>query len=94
MARTTEVKLAPRPAQRAVKAAVPRQWPAPIQRVADYLREVWIELNRVDWPTRKELVSSTIVVVVLLLVMSFYLGSFDYIYTVLVKRFLLQQPLP
>jgi len=93
MARTTEVKLAPRPVQRPAKAAVPRQWPAPIQRVVDYLREVWIELNRVDWPSRKELISSTIVVVVVVLLMAVYLGFFDYIYTVLVKRFLLQQTL-
>ncbi len=92
MARTTEVKLAPRPAQRPMKPAVPRQWPAPIERVIGYLREVWVELNRVDWPTRRELVSSTIVVVIVLLVMAIYLGSFDWIYTVLVKRFLLQQP--
>jgi preprotein translocase subunit SecE len=93
MARTTEVKMAVRPAQRPVKVAVPRQWPAVVQRVADYLREVWIELNRVNWPTRRELVSSTVVVVVVLVVMAVFLGSFDYVYTVLVKRFLLQQPL-
>ncbi len=93
MARTTEVKLAPRPAQRPMKPAIPRQWPAPIERVTGYLREVWVELNRVDWPTRRELVSSTIVVVIVLLALSLYLGFFDYVYTVLVKRFLLQQPL-
>jgi hypothetical protein len=33
------------------------------------------------------------VVVVVLVVMAVFLGSFDYVYTVLVKRFLLQQPL-
>ena len=96
MARTTEVKPAPRPAPRPAgqKPQPPRrQWPAPIERVIGYLREVWVELNRVDWPTRRELVSSTIVVVIVLLAMSIYLGFFDYLYTVLVKRFLLQQPL-
>jgi hypothetical protein len=31
------------------------------------------------------------VVLVLLLVMSVYLGTFDYIYTVIIKRWLLQQ---
>ncbi len=96
MARTTEVKVAPRPAQRPAgqKPQPPRRrWPAPVERVIGYLREVWTELNRVDWPSRKELISSTIVVVVVILVMAAYLGSFDYIYTVLVKRFLLQQPL-
>jgi preprotein translocase subunit SecE len=93
MARSTDVKLAPRPAQRAIKPAVPRQWPAPIEPAVGYLREVWVELNWVDWPTRRELVSSTIVVVIVLLAMSIYLGFFDYVYTVLVKQFLLKQPL-
>lgn len=93
MARTTEAKLAARPAQRQVRAAAPRRWPAFVERITGYLREVWVELNRVDWPTRLELTRMTIVVLVVLLVMSVYLGLFDYIYTVLVKRVLLPQPL-
>lgn len=91
MARTTDVKLAPRPAPRPVKVTAPRRWPAFIERIATYLREVWAELNRVDWPSRRALISSTIVVVVVLVVMAVYLGFFDYVYTVLVKRWLLQQ---
>ncbi len=95
MARTTEVKSAPRPVARPAgqKPQPPRRrWPVPIERAIGYLREVWVELNRVDWPTRRELVSSTIVVVIVLVVMAVYLGSFDWFYTVLVKKFLLQQP--
>jgi len=89
MARTTEAKPGSRPMQRQVRAAAPRRWPAFIERIIGYLREVWVELNRVDWPSRRELISMTIVVVVVLTVMAIYLGIFDYIYTVLVKRVLL-----
>ncbi len=94
MARTTDAKLASRPAQRQVRAAAPRRAPAFIGRIGAYLREVWVELNRVDWPSRRELVSMTVVVVVVLVVMSIYLGIFDYIYTVLVKRVLLPSTPP
>jgi preprotein translocase subunit SecE len=66
----------------------PGRLPALVERVRNYLNEVWIELNRVDWPTRRELISSTIVVVVVLLVLAIYLGIFDYLYTVLIKRYL------
>jgi preprotein translocase subunit SecE len=90
MART-EVKLASRPGQRTIATGAPRRLPAVLQRAVDYLGEVWVELKRVDWPTRRELVSSTFVVVFVLLITAIYLGSFDYIFTILVKRWLLQQ---
>lgn len=87
MART-EAKLAQRP----MKVASPRRLPVFIERIVQYLREVWIELNRVEWPSRRELISMTIVVIVVLLVMAIYLGTFDYIFTVVVKRWLLHLP--
>lgn len=89
MARTTEAKPGSRPIQRQVRTATARRWPAFVGRIIAYLREVWVELNRVDWPTRRELVRMTIVVIVVLAVMAVYLGAFDYIYTVLVKSLLL-----
>ncbi|HET8680207.1 MAG TPA: preprotein translocase subunit SecE [bacterium] len=87
MART-EAKLAPRP----MKVASQRRLPVFIERIVQYLREVWIELNRVEWASRRELISMTIVVIVVLLVMAIYLGTFDYIFTVLVKQWLLRLP--
>lgn len=87
MART-EAKLAPRP----MKVASQRRLPVFIERIVQYLREVWIELNRVEWPSQRELISMTIVVIVVLLVMAMYLGTFDYIFTVLVKQWLLRLP--
>ena len=92
MARGTEAKLASRPAPRPVKVAEPRRWPPFIERIVQYLHEVWVELNRVEWPSRREIISMTIVVVIVLLLMSLYLGLFDYIYTILVKQWLLRLP--
>lgn len=87
MART-EAKLAPRP----MKVASPRRLPVFIERIVQYLREVWIELNRVEWPSRRELISMTVVVIVVLVAMAIYLGTMDYIFTVLVKQWLLRVP--
>ncbi|MGH2400596.1 MAG: preprotein translocase subunit SecE [bacterium] len=87
MART-EAKLASRP----MKVASPRRMPAFVERIVQYLREVWVELNRVEWPSRREMISMTIVVIIVLLVMAIYLGIFDYIYTVIIKRWLLRLP--
>jgi len=94
MARTTEVKLAPRSPQRSVKVQAPRQWPPVIERVVRYFREVWVELNRVEWPSRRELVSMTVVVLAVLVVTMIYLGALDYAASVLIKQWLLRQPRP
>jgi preprotein translocase subunit SecE len=66
--------------------------PAVVERTGRYLREVWVELGRVEWPTRTELVRMTLVVIVVLLVTAVYLGVFDYVYTLLIKRYLVQPP--
>jgi preprotein translocase subunit SecE len=42
-----------------------------------FLRESKIELKKVKWPTRKELLASTAVVIVLVFIVSFFLGLID-----------------
>lgn len=89
MARTTDVKLASRSVAKPVRVEAPGRVRATVGRVATYLREVRVELNRVDWPTRVELMRMSLVVLIVLLVVAVYLGLFDYIYTVIIKRWLL-----
>ncbi len=43
-----------------------------------FLRESRTELKKVKWPTRKELLASTAVVIGLTLVVSFFLGLIDF----------------
>ena len=35
-----------------------------IDRIRKYLRDVWVEMGKVTWPTRDELKESTLVVIV------------------------------
>jgi preprotein translocase subunit SecE len=42
-----------------------------------FLRECRVELRKVKWPTRKELLASTAVVIVLVLLVSLFLGLID-----------------
>ena len=46
--------------------------------VAQFLREAKIELKKVKWPTRKELLASTTMVLFLVIVVSLYLGLVDF----------------
>ncbi len=48
-----------------------------ITNVKEFLSEVKAELGKVTWPTRKETVSTTWVVVVIVVLVSVYLGACD-----------------
>jgi preprotein translocase subunit SecE len=45
---------------------------------AQFLREVKVELKKVTWPSRKQTVGSTIVVIVLVMIISLFLGVVDF----------------
>ncbi|WP_083441131.1 preprotein translocase subunit SecE [Nitriliruptor alkaliphilus] len=47
--------------------------------LAQFLREVRSELRKVAWPNRKELISYTIVVLVMSLVLTLLIWGFDFI---------------
>ncbi len=49
-----------------------------ITKISQFFREVKIELKKVTWPTRKQTVSSTIVVIVLVFIISLFLGLVDF----------------
>jgi len=49
-----------------------------IGKAVQFLRESKNELKRVKWPTRKELLASTAVVIVFTLIVAFFLGLIDF----------------
>jgi preprotein translocase subunit SecE len=48
-----------------------------IQKSIQFLREVKVELKKVTWPSRKQTIGSTIVVLVLVVLISLFLGLVD-----------------
>jgi preprotein translocase subunit SecE len=47
--------------------------------VFKFFKEVRVELGKVTWPNREELIGSTIIVIVLSLVMAAYIGFLDFV---------------
>ena len=47
------------------------------ERVVRYLREVRTEMGKVTWPQKKEIIGSTLVVIVSVFLVSFFLGLVD-----------------
>ncbi|MEJ2657349.1 MAG: preprotein translocase subunit SecE [Desulfobacterales bacterium] len=48
-----------------------------IDKGLQFLREVKVELKKVVWPTRKQTIGSTIVVMILVIIISVFLGVVD-----------------
>jgi preprotein translocase subunit SecE len=47
--------------------------------VREFVKEVKVESTKVSWPTREELRASTVVVIVAVLLISFFVGVVDYV---------------
>ncbi len=60
-----------------------------IAKIRDYLRETKIEMKKVNWPTRKEAVKYTLIVIGVSAVVAIFLGGLDFLFTFLISKFLL-----
>jgi preprotein translocase subunit SecE len=55
------------------------------QKSVQFLREVKVELKKVTWPSRKQTVGSTVVAIVLVMIISLFLGVVDMSLTSLIQ---------
>jgi len=60
-----------------------------LTKLISFLQESKQELKRVNWPTRQETIRLTLIVVLLSLLVSFFLGALDFLFTYLLETFLL-----
>ena len=66
----------PAVAKKAAPAAV-KERDNIFNKAAQFLREVKVELKKVTWPSRKQTIGSTAVVIVIVLIISLFLGLVD-----------------
>jgi preprotein translocase subunit SecE len=52
----------------------------PFLRVRDFLTEVTAELKKSSWPTRKELIDSTLVVIITVLILGIFVALADLVF--------------
>jgi len=57
-----------------------------IQKINLFLREVWVELKRVSWLSRKDLLRYTLIVLGITGVVAAFLGSLDFLFSEIIKR--------
>jgi len=58
-------------------------------KLGTFLKEVRLEMRKVNWPTRKETIKYTVIIIGLSLVIAAFLGGLDYIFTTLLNKFIL-----
>src|SRR5436853_5926337 len=59
-----------------------------LTRIREFVQEVLAEFRKVTWPSRSELVNSTVVVIVVTVVLAFFLGGVDVVLARVVERIL------
>ena len=52
-----------------------------IQKIVDYLKQIYNEMRKVTWPTRSELVNSTIVVIVISTIVAVIIFVLDLLFS-------------
>lgn len=46
------------------------------------------EMKQVTWPTRKQTINFTIIVIIVSIIIAAYLGFFDYLFSAILKYFI------
>ena len=52
-----------------------------MSKITEYLKETRGELHHVIWPSRKQTINFTVIVIVLSVLVAYFLGLFDFIFS-------------
>jgi preprotein translocase subunit SecE len=58
-------------------------------KIVTFLKEVRLEMKKVNWPTREETIKYTLIVIGVSLAVAAFLGTLDFIFTTLLEKFIL-----
>jgi preprotein translocase subunit SecE len=61
-----------------------------MRKILTFLVEAKAELLRVNWPSQKQIVRYTLLVIAISLVMAVFLGGLDFLFSSLVERYLIR----
>jgi preprotein translocase subunit SecE len=60
------------------------------QKISSFFKEVLVEMKRVSWLSQKDVLRYTLIVLGITIAVAAFLGSLDYIFTSIVKSFVLK----
>lgn len=59
-----------------------------IKKTKEFFGEVYSQLKKVSWLSRREILTYTIIVIMATLIFSLFLGGLDYIFSTILKQFI------
>ncbi|MCD6283961.1 preprotein translocase subunit SecE [bacterium] len=59
------------------------------ERIIVFLKESKIELKRVTWPSKRETIKLTLIVIGFSIAVAMFLGTLDFIFTWLMEKFII-----
>ena len=60
-----------------------------LQKITTFLKEVKVELKKVNWPTKQETIKYTLIVIGVSFAVAIFLGGLDFIFTWLIGKFII-----
>ncbi len=61
------------------------------EKIKSFLKEVYVEMKRVSWLSRNDIIKYTAIVLAVTVIVSFFLGGLDYIFSSAIKMFILSK---
>ena len=59
-----------------------------VEKTKSFAREAWDQGKKVSWPSRKELIDSTVLVIITVIIIAFMVGIIDRAFSALVELIL------
>lgn len=59
------------------------------KKIISFFKEVKLEMRKVNWPSRKETIRYTLIVIGVSVAVAAFLGSLDFLFNTLLTRFIL-----
>ena len=60
-----------------------------INKIKNFFQEIGLELKKVNWPTKRETIKQTLIVIVTLVIVALFLGGVDFLFTRFLNKFIL-----
>ena len=60
-----------------------------VSKLVSFLKEVKLEMKKVNWPTKKETFKYTLIIVGLSVAVAVFLGTLDFVFSTILNKFIL-----
>ena len=59
------------------------------KKIITFLKEVRLEMKKINWPTRQQTLRHTLIVIGVSVAVAIFLGALDFLFTTLLNKFVL-----